>query len=132
MARQHTEERSQAAGVVAACVFDGGLPEPLRARLAQGAMPLRLPVAVAAAVGHVAGVAQGVEEGPPSGAGALATWAWWHACLTGADGQALGPERVQAVAAAVLRLLGPAPAAGEAMRAGIARLAGQAAGQPHE
>ena len=49
MARQHTEERSQAAGVVAACVFDGGLPEELRARLAQGAMPLRLPAAVAAA-----------------------------------------------------------------------------------
>lgn len=123
MARQHTEERSQAAGVVAACVFDGGLPEELRTRLAQGAMALRLPTAVAAAVGHVAGVAQGVADGPPAEAGALATWAWWHAALTGGEGQALGPERVRAVAGAVLRLLGPAPAAGEAMRAGLARLA---------
>lgn len=129
MARQHTEERSQAAGVICAVCYDGGLPEPLRVRLAQGAMPLRLSAAAAFAVGHVAGVAPGVEDGPPADAGPLATWAWWHACLTGADGQALGPERVRAVAAAVLRLLGPAPAAGEAMRAGLARLAG---GQTHE
>jgi|GEM_PF-6239353 len=129
MGRQHTEERSQAAGVVAACVFDGGLPEPLRVRLAHGAMVLRLPVAVAAAVGHVASVEPVGEDELPTDSGPLATWAWWHACLTGADGRELGPERVRAVAAAVLRLLGPAPAGGEAMRAGIVRLA---AGQAHE
>ena len=129
MARQHVEERSQAAGTICAVCYDGAVPESLRVRLAQGAMPLRLPVAVAAAVGHVAAVAPGVEDGPPADAGPLATWAWWHACLTGADGQTLGPERVRAVAAAVLRLLGPAPAAGEAMRAGLVRLAG---GQAHE
>lgn len=126
MARQHTAERLRAAGEICAVCYDGAVPEPLRAAIAAGALAMDLPEQVAEAIRPLSLAPEAAPEGPPPGASDLAVWAWWHATLTGREGQTLGPRRVRALARAVRRLMGACPPAGEALNTGLIELSGPA------